>query len=147
MIAAYLSRQRALRERFKNVLYLAVGADNGGHPGIGCAQHHAAGLQSACSRNLQVLRRGQRVAEPGDVGEIDQQSGFRKGADDLFAESVFVADVDGHFLSGDAQRGLVFLAPRETGHRDVAHGEKPGKARRNELAEGNQVRLAVALRR
>jgi hypothetical protein len=56
--------------------------------------------------NLQVLRRCQRVSEPGDVGHVHQQRRGRQRADDLAAKGVFVADVHPHALAGKAQRRL-----------------------------------------
>ena len=71
----------------------ALGVDDGGHPRIGCPQHGAAGFGGAHLGDLQMLRLGQRAPEPRGVREIGQDAGLRQGADDLFAEDVFVADV------------------------------------------------------
>jgi len=39
---------------------------------------HAAGLERAHARDLQVLARRERIAEPGDVGDVHQQRRFRQ---------------------------------------------------------------------
>jgi hypothetical protein len=95
--------------------------------------------------DLQVLRRRQRITEPGDVGEIDQQRCGRQRSDDLLAKGVLVADVHPDALAGQAQRRLPRRASGEVGHRDVGHGHEPGKTGRYELAERHQMNLAVVL--
>ncbi len=107
-MAAYFADQCAARESGQCREYATVDVDDGGHAGVGRAQHHAAGFEGAHLGDLQVLRRRQRVAEPGDVGDVHQQRRGRQRADDFLAEGVLVADVHRDLLAGDAQRRLWF---------------------------------------
>ena len=92
-----------------------------------------------------MLRRCQRVAEPGNIGKIDQQIGFRQGADDFLAERVLVADIRGNLQVADTQRRLLHDTGGEIRHRDLRQAHEPAEPGRNELAEGNEVALVIAL--
>ena len=92
-----------------------------------------------------MLMRRERVAKPGDVGEIQQQGCSRQLADDLFAEQVFVADVDGDALLANRERGLGISAGSKVSQRHVHQGDKPAKAERDEFTERHQMRLVVTL--
>ncbi len=128
--------------------HLAIRADDGGHAGVGGAQHHATGFQCAQLGDLVMLRRRIGMAVPGIVGHVHQQCGLRQGADDLFAEHVFVADVHRHLLPGNIQRGLMCITACQIAHRDVEHAiDEPAQqgAHRDEFAERHQMLLAVML--
>ena len=86
--------------------------DDRGHAGVGGAQHGAAGFQRAHLRDLQVLVRCERVAEPCDVADVDEQGRLGQDADDFLAERVFVADIDRDFLAGERSCACAAL-PRE----------------------------------
>ncbi|MPM79695.1 hypothetical protein SDC9_126734 [bioreactor metagenome] len=139
--------QHAGRERRQGSLYGAVRSDDGSHAGIGGAQHRAAGFQGAHAGDLQVLRLGQRIAEPRGVRQVGQDARLGQGADDLAAENVLVADVGRHLLPGNGQRRLLFRAAREGRGRDVGVGHEPREAGRDEFAGGHQMALAVGLQR
>ena len=47
--------------------------NNRSNTGVGRAQHITAGFQRAHLRNLQMLLRPDRTAEPGIVADVDQQ--------------------------------------------------------------------------
>lgn len=94
------------------VAYVALGVDDGGGAGVGGAQHGAAGFQRAHLRDLQVLGQGDGVAEPGDVGDVQQNGGLAVAdflfiadlVDDFLAEDVFIADVGHDPLVFDGKR-------------------------------------------
>ena len=139
--------QHAGRERRQGSLHGAVRSDDGSHAGIGGAQHRAAGFQCAHAGDLQVLRLGQRIAEPRGVRQVGQDARLGQGADDLAAENVLVADVGRHLLPGNGQRRLLFRAAREGRGRDVGVGHEPREAGRDEFAVGHQMTLAIGLQR
>ena len=121
--------------------------DHGRQAGIGRTNHRSPGFQRASLCQLQVLPGSIRVAEPRHVADVGQQGRLARRADQLFAEAVLVADVEGHALSGQRHRRLVGAARGKAGQRHVHVAVQPaGQPRqRNELAERHQVVLAVAL--
>src|SRR2546425_4498772 len=132
---------RQLRE------HAPVAVDRGGDAAIGGGQVHASGLDRAQARDLQVLRGRQRVAEPCDVGDVDQQGRLGQRARDFIAEGVLVADVDRDALAGDRERRLRWTAAGEIRQRDLQHVQHPAEAGRHELAERHEVYLVINLAR
>src|SRR5256712_13338202 len=132
---------RQLRE------YAPVAVDRGGDAAIGGGQVHASGLDRAQARDLQVLRGRQRVAEPCDVGDVDQQGRFGQRARDFIAEGVLVADVDRDALAGDRERRLRGAAAGEIRQRDLQHVQHPAEAGRHELAERHEMYFVINLAR
>ena len=65
--------EAALGELRQALEHAPVAVDRRGDAGIGRGEVHAPGLDRAQPRDLQVLRGRERVAEPGDVGDVDQQ--------------------------------------------------------------------------
>src|SRR3954468_4490620 len=124
-----------------------VAVDRGGDAGVGRGEVHPTGLDGAQPRDLKVLRRRERIAEPGYVRHVDEDRRVPRAARDLVAERVLVADVDRDALAGGTDGALIVPAPREVGERDLQHAEDPAEARRNELAERDEGRLVVGLRR
>ena len=92
-----------------------------------------------------MLGRRERVAEPGDVGDVHEQRCLRKHACDLGAVGVLVADAQRDLLSGDLERQLFRRTARKIGQRNRKHARDPCESRRHELAERHQVRLVVDL--
>ncbi len=93
-----------------------------------------------------MLRQCERVVEPRQIGDIEHQRRRRPWCvpriDDLCAEQILVADVDGDLLARQRER----LCSRTAllvadGHLHQIH--KPSKARRNEFAERHQMAFAV----
>src|SRR2546425_106599 len=132
---------RQLRE------HAPVAVDRGGDAAIGGGQVHASGLDRAQARDLQVLRGRQRVAEPCDVGDVDQQGRFGQRARDFIAEGVLVADVDRDALASDRERRLHWTAAGEIRQRDLQHVQHPAEAGRHELAERHEMYLVIDLAR
>src|SRR5438876_3739701 len=132
---------RQLRE------HAPVAVDRGSDAASGGAQVHASGLDRAQARDLQVLRGRQRVAEPCNVGGVDQQGRFRQRARDFIAEGVLVADVDRDALAGDRKRGLREAAAGEIRQRDLQHVQHPAEAWRHELAERHEMYFVINLAR
>lgn len=103
-------------------------------------------------RDLQVLGQGDGVAEPGDVGDVQQNGGLAVAdflfiadlVDDFLAEDVFIADVGHDPLVFDGKR---FCAGRhgEVAQRNAHHVDEPAKSGRDEFTEGNEVVLVVAV--
>ena len=98
-----------------------------------------------------MLVHRQRVAKPGDVAHIHQGRGrggrVLEAQGQFFAKQVFVTNVRGQALALPSQRRLVPSARFEIAQRDVHHAYEPGKARRDELAKGHQVRFVIAVGR
>jgi hypothetical protein len=139
--------ERALGEVRQARGHAAAVVDDGGDAGVGGTQHVPPGFQRPRTRDAQVLRRCERVSEPRDVRHVDEQRRLGELADDLLAERILVADVRRHALARDGERPGAGRAAGEIRHRDLQHVHDPAKARRHELAERNQVRLRIALRR
>src|SRR5882672_2732918 len=130
--------------------HVAARADDRGCTSIGRAQHRAAGLQGAQTRNLQVLRQRFRIVEPREIGEIQQQ-GRRAlrivpGLDDLVAEQIFVADVDRDALARKVKRRLPAHTAFLIADRHLHQVDEPAKAEGNEFTKRHKMALAVALR-
>src|ERR1039458_7524888 len=92
-----------------------------------------------------MLVRRKRIAEPGDVADVDEQCRFGQEADDFLAERILVADVDRDFLPGKRERRLLGAAAREVGERNFQYREHPAEGGWDEFSERNQVDLVVAL--
>ena len=128
----------------------AVVRDRRRDAGVGRAQHRPAGLERAHRGDLVVLARGDRAAVPRVVGDVDEQRRVARGRDELGAERVLVADVDGDALAGDLERRLVGRPRGLVGERNREHAaDEPADDRlqRNRLAERHEVALAIELRR
>ena len=126
----------------------AVVPDRRRDAGVRRAQHRPAGLERAHRRDLVVLHGGDRVAVPRVVGDVDEQRRVARAADQLGAERILVADVDGDALAGDVERRLRRAAARLVGERNRQHlADEPADDRlqRNRLAERHEVMLAVEL--
>ena len=87
-----------------------VGADRGGDAAVRRGEQHPPGLERSHARDLQVLARRKRIAEPRDVGDVDEQRRGGELSSDLRAEYVLVADVDCNLLARDRERRLPRLA-------------------------------------
>ena len=112
LVAVHLGAQHAALELRQHRGDAAVGLHHRGHAGVGGAQHRPAGLERAHAGDLQVLRLGQGIAVPGEVGEVQQQRGLRQRADQLGAEEVLVADVERDALATERHRRRVRRAAR-----------------------------------
>src|SRR6267143_1507709 len=146
-IALHFAREDALRKLRQSRNDPAARIDDRGHAGIGRAQHGTPSLERAHARYLQVLGGSERVAEPGDVRDVHKQRRLGELADDLLAEGVLPADVRRDELTGERERLRIFRAQGKIRERNREGLHNPAETGWNELTEGNEVRLVVALRR
>src|SRR2546427_4552453 len=146
-VALHFAAQHALGELRQSRDDVTARIDDRGHSGIGRAQHRAPGLERTHAGDLQVLARGERIAEPGDVGNIHEERRLRQLSDDPLAKSVLPADIRRDELSAERERPWIFRAPGEIRQRDRERPHHPAQAPRHEFAERDQMRLVVALRR
>ena len=121
--------------------------DNGRCAGVRGAHDRALELERAHLRELQVLVLHERSAEPGQVADVGEDRRRRRAddtGDDVLAEQVLVADQRPHALAADLERRAARAACL-VAERDLEHVDEPAKAGRNELAERQQVALAVEI--
>ena len=132
-------------------LYLTLRGNDGGGSGVGGPQHRTACFKRTHLRNLQMLRQGDGVAEPGNVGDVQKDGGLVVSgflfiadlADDFLTEDVFVADVGQDPLVFDGKGFLQRIATREVAQRNLHHADEPVKSCRDEFAEGDEVVFVV----
>ena len=98
-----------------------------------------------------MLRHRDGVAEPADVAEIGEDRRRARRVEEtacqLGAEKVLVANVRGDALAADRKRRRIQRAARKVAQRNVHQLGEPAEAGRDELAEGHQVHLVVAVGR
>jgi hypothetical protein len=79
-IALRVHFETAFGELRKARQHAPVAVDRGGDAGVGRGEVHPAGLDGAQPRDLQVLGRRERIAEPGDVRDVHEDRRFARGA-------------------------------------------------------------------
>src|SRR5688572_8180079 len=146
-VAWHSVRYNGARELGRGFYHVASRIDDGGDPRVGCAQHVTPGFDRARLRDLQVLSRRDRTAEPRDVAYVDEHRRLRQLTDDLFSERIFVTDVDRNARPRHFQRLRFRCAAREVLQRDRerTHDAAQNRPQRNELAKRHQMELVVAL--
>ena len=75
----------------------AIGAEKFHFNRVRC---RPAGFQRPAAGYLQMLMRRKRIAIPGIIGGVDQQTGFRQGRPDFFGKGVFITNGNTQRLTG-----------------------------------------------
>ena len=119
MHAAHIAFEHGGGLRAAHFDNLTLRRNDGGGAGVGGADHVAAEFQSARLRLLKLLPHGVGAAEPGQVADVGQQGGVAGGFDQLVAKAVFVADVEGDFLTGHVKGLLRRAAALEVAQRHI----------------------------
>ncbi|MNS91524.1 hypothetical protein D3C72_1256180 [compost metagenome] len=98
-----------------------------------------------------MLAQGPRIAEPAQVADVDQDgrtrfavgAGLQRGQQ-IGAEQIFVADVEGDVLAAHCKRRLARRAAIEIAQRHVQQVDEPAESRRHVFAPRHQMALVVA---
>ena len=133
----------------KTIATRAVVVDHHRRAGVGGAQHGPLQFEAAQPRDVEVLRHRDGLAEPADVAQVGEHgrraAGVAEARRQLLAEQVLVADVGADALALDDEGRRRERAAAEVAERDVHQVGEPAEHRRDELAEGHEVLLVVAV--
>ena len=125
--------------------YFAVAGDQRGDPGVGHADLGTPRFERAHSRNIQMMMRRNRVAEPGVVGDVDDEACLRKELA-LFARiGVLVADRHGCGMPAEHERALPGRSRCHVrgGQTHQAHPFADEVGHRKVLTERDQVAFVI----
>ncbi len=126
----------------------AIDLGNDSDAGVGVAQQRTSQLQRTHPGDLHMLPGADAGAEPGVVGDGQQEVGIRVDvAAHLFREDDLVTDSGGKLEPLGDQVGLHFVTPAEGGHRQVEEGGYGAQQifKWHELTDGQQVVFVVAV--
>ncbi len=126
---------------------IALRRDDGGGAAVGGANHVAPHFQRARLRLLQLLPHGVRTGEPRHIAAVGEQGGLFGGGNQIIAEAVFIADIEGDFFARHVQRGLVRATALEIGQRHIHEPvQRVGDdGQRFVFAEGHQMVFGIHL--
>src|SRR5690606_18112215 len=87
----------------------------------------------------------QRIAEPGILGDVDEELGVAREWPDVTGEGILVADTDGGPAAGDGYRLLGTGPRRQYRHRhlEIADQRLEQPRQRRVLAERHEMALAI----